>query len=285
MKTTRRCNHNGWSPRLIEWIEGQTAFISVVFSWQMQRAYQRAVWLWAEGYNVRAGGPAVALNPRYLEPVAQIGGIIDALPHHNPNATFTSRGCIRSCPFCAVPTTEGDLVELQNWEPKPIVCDNNLLACSRTHFDRVIDRLNGIPQVDFNQGLDARLLIPYHAERLAKLDLFCVRLAWDHIGEESAVRRAVDILVAAGIPRKRIRVFCLIGWNDTPEDALYRLTSVIQLGGYPNPMRYQPLDSRQKNEYVGPAWTHRELQRYMRYWANYFHLGSIPFAEFDMGLR
>ena len=50
MKTTALRNHNGWQHRgLVEWIEGQTAFLSVVFSWQMARAYQRAVWLWGEG--------------------------------------------------------------------------------------------------------------------------------------------------------------------------------------------------------------------------------------------
>jgi hypothetical protein len=32
---------NGWSGGLAEWIEGDIAFISVVFSWKLQQAYQR----------------------------------------------------------------------------------------------------------------------------------------------------------------------------------------------------------------------------------------------------
>lgn len=283
-KTTGKRKHTGWAHNgLAEWIEGDTAFLSVVFSWRLHDAYQRAVWLRQEGYHVRAGGPAVLLQPRALAGVAECNGFgIAALPRHNPNATFTSRGCIRKCAFCAVPRIEGELVELPTWERKPIVCDNNLLACSRTHFDKVIDSLKGVGGVDFNQGLDARLLTPHHAERLAELDLACVRLAWDHTSEEPSFRAAFDLLRAARIPASMIRVYVLIGWHDTPADALYRLRAVRDCGALPNPMRYQPLDSCTKNQYVGPAWTKRELTRYMRYWSNLIHLRGVPFAEFDI---
>ena len=114
--------------------------MSVPFTWNLPQAYSLCVWYRQLGYRVRAGGPAVKLIPRYLAEVADIGGEVDALKKHNPNATFTSRGCVRNCPFCAVPRIEGQLRELTDWEPKPIICDNNLLACSRRHFDLVIDR-------------------------------------------------------------------------------------------------------------------------------------------------
>jgi hypothetical protein len=156
-----------WRGGFAEWTEDHTAYLSVPFTWSLPAVYQRAAWLRAEGYRVRAGGPAVSLMPGYLADVAEIGGEVDALPHHNPEATFTSRGCPRRCPFCAVPRIEGELRELDDWPARPIVCDNNLLACSRAHFDRVVDRLKPLAGVDFNQGLDARLLTAYHAERPA----------------------------------------------------------------------------------------------------------------------
>jgi hypothetical protein len=93
-----------WIGGLAEWTEpacagrGTTAYISVVFTWQLAEAYQRAVWYKTLGYHVRAGGPAVILNPGYLADVAKIGGQVNALPHHNPDATFTSRGCIATAP-------------------------------------------------------------------------------------------------------------------------------------------------------------------------------------------
>jgi hypothetical protein len=281
MSFWQRCrNLHGWSGGLVEWIEGGTAYLSVVFSWQLARAYQRAAWLRAEGYRVRAGGPAVTLNPAYLSDVAEVGGDVDALRHHNPNATFTSRGCIRHCPFCAVPRIEGDLRELSDWEPKSVVCDNNLLACSRAHFDYVIDRLKSVPGVDFNQGLDARLLTAYHADRLAELDLACIRLAWDDSRYEMPFVHAFETLRRAGFPASLIRVYVLIGFNDTPDDALYRLEKVATLGALPNPMRYQLLDTARRNQYVGANWTNVELQRFMRYWSNLKNNGSIPFVEF-----
>jgi hypothetical protein len=268
-----------WHGGIAEWQLGSRAYLSVVFSWDLPKAYQRAVWYRQLGYTVFAGGPAVLLNPDYLADVAECGGNCNALPYHNPDATFTSRGCIRQCAFCAVPRIEGDLVELDDWDVKPIVCDNNLLACSRRHFDTVVDRLKSLPGVDFNQGLDARLFTKHHAERLAELDC-TARLAWDHIGEEEPVMTALQLLFDVGFSKRAVRVYVMIGYNDTPEDALYRLETLKSLGLRPNPMRYQPLDAIKRNAYVGEHWTEWELKRYMRYWARQAWLEHVPFAEY-----
>lgn len=254
--------------------------LSVVFTWDLPAAYQRAVWLKQLGYTVHAGGPAVKLMPEYLSSVAITN--LDNGPcvqRHNPLATFTSRGCIRRCPFCAVWRIEGDLCELDDWPVRPIDCDNNLLACSRKHFDRAIDRFKPLKWVDFNQGLDARLLNEYHADRLAELNCM-VRLAFDSVQYESQFMRAFEILRKAGLPKKRIRVYVLVGFEDTPDDALYRLHTVADLGIDPNPMRYNPLDTLQRDSYVGSGWTDAELTRYVRYWANLRYFRAVPFEEF-----
>jgi hypothetical protein len=271
-----------WSKAFVEWTDEiiGVASLSVVFTWDLPQAYQRAVWLKQLGYTIHAGGPAVKLMPDYLSSVATVN--LDDGPcveRHNPMATFTSRGCIRRCPFCAVPLIEGKLRELDDWPVRPIVCDNNLLACSKTHFDRVIDRLKPLKGIDFNQGLDARLLTAYHADRLAELDCMA-RLAFDSIGYESAFMTAYEQLRRAGFPKNRIRVYVLIGFNDTPEDALYRLQTVVDLGIDPNPMRYNPLDTLQRDSYVGQGWTDSELTRYVRYWANLRFFRAVPFEEF-----
>jgi len=270
-----------WSKTFLEWTQDHTAYLSVVFTWDLPAAYQRAVWLREQGYTVKAGGPAVMLMPDYLADVAECNGEqVPALKRHNPHATFTSRGCIRRCPFCAVPRIEGALRELDDWQPAPIVCDNNLLACSRAHFDRVVDRLKPLSGIDFNQGLDARLLTDYHAGRLAELDCMA-RLAFDSVGYETDFMRAFELLRSAGFPKFRVRAYVLIGFQDTPADALYRLRTVAELGIDPNPMRYQALDALEKNSYVGEHWTHSELGRYMRYWSNLRYLRGVPFEEYD----
>lgn len=270
---------SNWASGFIEWTEGNTAFLSVVFSWQLQEAYQRAVWWRQLGYEVKAGGPAVALNSSIISDVADIECILSALARHNPDATFTSRGCIRKCSFCAVPKIEGELVELDDWPIRPIVCDNNLLACSRKHFDSVIDKLKGVSDVDFNQGLDARLLTKYHAGRLAELKLKYVRLAWDHIKTENQFLESFQTLMNTGIPPSKIRVYVLFGFHDTPEDTLYRMKTIRKLKALPNPQRYQPLDAKNKNKYIDPNWTKRELKRYSRYWSRLKYWSHIPFEE------
>ena len=269
-----------WSKGIVEHINGNIARLSVPFTWNLPIAYQRAVWFKSSGLDVFAGGPAVDLMPDYLADVATIGANWpDALAYHNPLATFTSRGCIRRCTFCAVWRIEGNLRELSDWPLRPIVCDNNLLACSRAHFDRVIDRLKSLKRIDFNQGLDARLLTDYHANRLAELDCL-VRLAFDHTNYEGAFISAYKRLRQAGFPKKRIRVYVLVGFKDTPDDARCRLETVTALGIDPNPMRYNPLDTLVRDSYVAPGWTDTQLTRYIRYWANLRYFRAVPFDEF-----
>ena len=264
----------------MEWTEGQTVYLSIPFTWLLPMAYSRCIWLQSEGYRVKAGGPAVTLMPQYLSGLAEYGSYSDAVARHNPDAMFTSRGCIRRCDFCAVWRTEGQFAELDQWPSRPIICDNNLLACSRRHFDKVIDSLKGLKSVDFNQGLDARLLKPEHAARIAELDISMVRLAWDDTRLELQFMHAVEILNQAGFSNRHIQAYVLFGFRDTPSDALYRCETLKSRGIRANPQRYQPLDSLAKNSYVSPGWTERELRRFGRYWARQNWLSKIPYAEY-----
>lgn len=274
-----------WPKRTVEWTEDNTAYLSVPFTWNLPEVYSRCVWYRTQGYDVRAGGPAVGLMPSYLSGVADIGGEVEALTKHNPDATFTSRGCIRHCQFCAVPKIEGELREFTDWEPKPIICDNNLLACSLRHFHTVIDRLKPVADVDFNQGLDARLLKQHHIDRLRELNLHCVRLAWDNIHLESMVINAVDRLLAAGLPKSKVRVYVLIGFDDSPDDALYRCQTLKDIGVLPYPQRFEPLDTLRQNSYVGKNWTAIGLIDFIRYWSRQHRFSGIPFAEYDTRKR
>ena len=147
----------------------------------------------------------------------------------------------------------------------------------------MIDKLKPLKGVDFNQGLDARLIAKYQANRLAELDMNVVRLAWDHTSMEKQFMRAFYTLTDAGFPVNKIRCYVLMGFNDTPDDALYRLETIKGLGAMPNPMRYQPIDTKKKNSYVGDNWTDAELKRYMRYWSRQVWLGHIPFKEYAHG--
>jgi len=272
-----------WTKKILEWTENAKAFLSVVFTWQLPEAWSRCVWYREQGYKVHVGGPAVSLFPEYLTQVATVNSlVVNALPRHNQQATRFSTGCVNACPFCAVPITEGDLAECQG-EPSPIVCDNNLLACSRRHFDYAIDTLRPVRGIDMNQGLDCRIINPYHIDRLRELNLHCVRFAWDHTKEESHVMHAIELCTKAGIPKSKIRIYVLIGYHDTPEDALYRMQTLRDLGLHKNsPMRFQEIRGDKaltKDSYLEPTWTEYEMKRFMHYWFRQAWASNIPYTD------
>lgn len=272
-----------WSKRILDWTEGDTAYLSVVFTWQLPQAYSKAVWYRQQGYRVVAGGPAVSLMPEYLSPVSSDHGPIPCLHRHNPAATRTSTGCVWSCRFCAVPITEGDIVELSTWAPRPIICDNNLTATSRAHFDKVIDSLRKVKGVDV-QGLDCSLFNAHHLERLRELDLKVLRFGFDNVNLENRLFDALKACVKAGIPRSKLAVYVLVGFEDTPADASYRLQALKDFGvGNNAPMRFQPIRGLQalvKDSYLAPGWTEHEMRRLVRYWFRQAWFRKIPFAEF-----
>jgi hypothetical protein len=52
------------------------------------------------------------------------------------------------------------------------------------------------------------------------------------------------------------------------------------MGALPNPMRYQPIDTNRRNNYVGKGWTNDLLTRYMRYYSNLKITGAFTFDEY-----
>jgi len=284
---TKRITSNAhtWANTIVHWVENGVAYISVVFTWQLPKVYSLSTWYKQQGYDVLVGGPAVNLMPDYLPSDIRRGEHWSVLARHNRYATFTSRGCIRRCSFCAVPKIEGDLVELDDWEPKPIVCDNNILACSSQHFGFVVDRLKGVRNIDFNQGLDARLLDSHHLDRFKELHLLLMRFAWDDTKSESYVFSAIEAAIKSGFPKWRIRCYVLFNFRDTPDDALYRCETLKRHGILVNPQRYQPLDCLTKNSYVAPTWDRNLLGDFTHYWSRQVWLMHVPFEEYRQRIR
>ena len=264
-----------WSKNIISWKCGKVLYLSVVFTWQMKVAEALAK---AHAGPVIAGGPAIELMGCDWA-AAGDSSAFDVLAMHNPCATFTTRGCPNQCKFCIVPKIEGDFIELDSWKPGPVICDNNFLAASNNHIKRAVDLLRLFPYVDFNQGLDARLLTRWHLEQFSRLQGVNIRFAFDHSSQETKLAAAIELVKKAGF--KDIGVYVLIGYNDTPDDALYRLELVRLWGARTSPMRFQPLDAISKNSFVAPGWNEIELRRIMRYYSRLIWLGHIPYSEYS----
>lgn len=262
-------NEVGWQKKPIRWMRDDTLYISVSFTFDLPALRDELMTKNLFASRVVVGGPAVRLMPNYLRDVAEVSlddwpGVLQMA---HPEATRTTVGCPGTCPYCGVRTIEGEYRELDKWPVGRIICDSNLLAASRKHFDRVIDSLKGVRQIDF-QGIDARYVSPYCANRLAELDIGVLRLAYDPTVSERDLLRAIALLRRAGIPRDRMRVYVLIGYRDNPDIAEERLEIVFHaLGLLPLPMRYVPLDSLTRH-YVEPdsGWTDELLTAVQRRW-------------------
>lgn len=183
----------------------------------------------------------------------------------NKSIVFSSRGCIRKCPFCAVPLIEGkltakkDISHLIHPRHKEIVFwDNNILASP--YWNDIFEYLLFLKKyVDFNQGIDARLINEKIAYQLSKLKMKLIRLAYDHISYKPIIRRAIKLLKEHGIKGRKILVYVLYNFNDNPEEFLERLKDLMELGVVAYPMRYEPLDALEKNNYISPSWNKEYL--------------------------
>ena len=189
------------------------------------------------------------------------------VPDWDASIMFSMRGCIRKCAFCAVPRLEGktkgkaqgirDLIEPGH--RKVILWDNNVLGVP--NWSEVVDELKAAGvSVDFNQGLDARLINDDVARKLRQIRIDPIRLAYDIPSERVAVESAIESLHSAGFSRRRIIVYTLFNFTDTPEQFWKRVNDLVSWGAVSYPMRYEPLNSLVKNRYVSPHWTAQQLE-------------------------
>ena len=119
-------------------------------------------------------------------------------------------------------------------------------------------------KVDFNQGLDARLLTEETSVRIKRMKVPIVRLAYDSKRIKMTLKRAIGLLRNVGVDGRRIVVYCLYGFLDTPLDFLERVTNLINWGVVAYPMRYQPLEPCDKDSYVSPNWKPEQLEMIAR---------------------
>jgi hypothetical protein len=178
--------------------------------------------------------------------------------------SFTTRGCPRNCSFCAVKKHEPEFFVKENWprdiditKRQIIFWDNNWLASP--NFEKDVNvllkfRKVGITQIDFNQGLDCRLLDENSVNLLSQIKIRPLRLAFDNCSEDGHIQRAIQLAQKCGF--KDIIVYVLYNSedkNDTPEYFYYRIDRINKLGALAYPMRFRPLNGA-NGQYISPNW-------------------------------
>lgn len=190
---------------------------------------------------------------------------------------FTSRGCIRNCPFCVVPKKEGKFHRVQHpsefhkeGHKKAVYLDNNILADKEWFFEVTDYIMKMDMSVDFNQGLDIRLMDEEVADRIKSLKRSKTwRFAYDSSDYRQKVRDGLEILQNAGIPTRHNTMFYVYLRDDSDfEDALRRCNELRDWGGTP----YLMIDGNARRTKRMTA-----LKDWCRPWVFW----SCKFSEFD----
>jgi len=243
------------------------------------------------GADDPSGTPIEELVPDY--------SILEQIPYEYPvrDAYFgyASRGCIRKCSFCGVPKLEGAQREMPpllglvagvdaEFGPKKdlILMDNNVVASSRYkeviaeirdlgfHRGAVFERA-GSPgvkrRVDFNQGVDARILAktPMYLREMSTICIDPLRIAFDHVGMRRVYEKAVEMAAEHGLTS--LSNYMLYNFMDTPRDLYERMNINIELNArlgvqiWSFPMRYLPVTMKDRS-HVGKHWNRYYLRSF-----------------------
>lgn len=238
-----------------------------------------------------AGTPIEELVPDY----SVLNQISYTYPVHDAYFGYASRGCVRKCAFCGVPKLEGAQREMppitslivgidEQFGPKKdlILMDNNVAASSR--YKEVIaeirdlgfqsgalfERQDSPPikrRVDFNQGVDARILskTPMYLKEMATICIDPLRIAFDHVGMRPVYERSVHMAADYGL--RSLSNYMLYNFMDTPSDLYQRMNINIELNErlgvriWSFPMRYLPVTMKDRS-HVGKNWNRYYLRSF-----------------------
>lgn len=121
--------------------------------------------------------------------------------------------------------------------------------------------------VDFNQGIDARLITENNMIKLSEIPIKPVRIAFDSWSMKDIYENAVRTAVKAG--HKNLSNYILYNYNDTPIELYQRLELNVKLceelhaNIYSFPMKYHPIQDEKyfKNrDYLGKHWNRKFIR-------------------------
>lgn len=169
---------------------------------------------------------------------------------------FLTRGCPRGCAFCHVKGKEGaasvqvaELGEFWNGQRYIELMDPNILACRDR--ERLLEQLVASRSyVNFNQGLDIRLITEWVAGLIGDMRVKRVHFAWDnHADDLRPYFERFSRWYRRKDPGGKV-VYVLTNFGSTPEEDLYRIYTLRELGYDPYVMIYNKESAPQETRYL-----------------------------------
>lgn len=139
----------------------------------------------------------------------------------------------------------------------------------RPLFEKYFKHTKKTHYVDFNQGLDARLIVDDEKkiEKLSEINIRPLRIAFDHYEQRDIYSKAIRLAAKYGI--HDMSNYLLYNFKDTPDDLYLRLRLNIDLceelnvSIYSFPMKYHPIRDKKyfrNRDYIGEHWNRKFIR-------------------------
>lgn len=134
-------------------------------------------------------------------------------------------------------------------------------------FTQIYKPTNKKRIVDFNQGVDSRLITEANMQKLSEVNIYPLRIAFDHWELRETYEKSIRLAVKSGI--RNLSNYLLYNFEDKPEELYFRLRMNVdlceELGAsiYSFPMKYHPITDKDffmNRDYIGKYWNRKFIR-------------------------